>query len=56
VTAATRSFITLDFGADSVIIPHVLDATHAATVCVAAKYPPLGRRSFAANSAASSRS
>jgi 4-hydroxy-2-oxoheptanedioate aldolase len=38
----------LDFGADSVIIPHVLDAAHAEAVCAAAKYPPLGRRSFAA--------
>jgi 4-hydroxy-2-oxoheptanedioate aldolase len=37
----------LDFGADSVIIPHILDAAHAEAVCAAAKYPPLGRRSFA---------
>ena len=37
----------LDFGADSVIIPHILDAAHAEAVCAAAKYPPLGKRSFA---------
>lgn len=37
----------LDFGADSVIIPHIEDATHAEAVCGAAKYPPLGKRSFA---------
>ncbi|MEZ5825518.1 MAG: aldolase/citrate lyase family protein [Geminicoccaceae bacterium] len=37
----------LDFGADSVIIPHIGDAAHAEEVCAAAKYPPLGKRSFA---------
>jgi 4-hydroxy-2-oxoheptanedioate aldolase len=37
----------LDIGADGVIIPHVLDVEHAAEVCAAAKYPPLGKRSFA---------
>lgn len=37
----------LDFGADGVIVPHVLDAGHARAVCAAAKYPPLGNRSFA---------
>ena len=37
----------LDIGADGVIVPHILDAGHAAAVCSAAKYPPLGRRSFA---------
>lgn len=37
----------LDFGADSVIIPHIGDADHARAVCDAAKYPPLGKRSFA---------
>lgn len=37
----------LDFGADSVIIPHIEDAAHASAVCSAAKYPPLGKRSFA---------
>jgi len=37
----------LDFGADGVIIPHVLDAAHAAEVCGFAKLPPLGDRSLA---------
>ncbi|NQX28063.1 4-hydroxy-2-oxovalerate aldolase [Microbacteriaceae bacterium VKM Ac-2854] len=37
----------LDFGADGVIIPHILDATHAAAVCSFAKLPPLGDRSLA---------
>jgi 4-hydroxy-2-oxoheptanedioate aldolase len=37
----------LDFGADGVIVPHVLDSGHARQVCAAAKYPPLGNRSFA---------
>ena len=37
----------LDFGADSVIIPHIETAAHAAAVCAAAKYPQLGKRSFA---------
>lgn len=37
----------LDFGADGVIVPHILDAGHARAVCAAAKYPPLGNRSFA---------
>lgn len=37
----------LDFGADSVIIPHIEGAEHAAAVCTAAKYPPLGKRSYA---------
>lgn len=37
----------LDFGADSVIIPHIESAAHAAEICASAKYPPLGKRSFA---------
>lgn len=37
----------LDFGASSVILPHIESAAHAETVCAAAKYPPLGKRSFA---------
>ncbi|RMF38879.1 MAG: hypothetical protein D6754_06500 [Alphaproteobacteria bacterium] len=37
----------LDFGADSVIIPHIEGAAHAEAVCACAKYPPLGKRSFA---------
>ncbi len=37
----------LDFGADSVILPHIEGARHAEAVCAAAKYPPLGRRSYA---------
>ncbi len=38
----------LDFGADSVIIPHVEGRDHAREVCNGAKYPPLGKRSYAA--------
>ena len=37
----------LDMGCDSVIIPHIGDVDHAARACAAAKYPPLGVRSFA---------
>jgi 4-hydroxy-2-oxoheptanedioate aldolase len=37
----------LDIGCDGVIIPHILGVEHAAAVCRAAKYPPLGDRSFA---------
>jgi 4-hydroxy-2-oxoheptanedioate aldolase len=36
----------LDMGCDSVIIPHIGDAAHARDVTLAAKYPPLGKRSF----------
>lgn len=36
----------LDFGADAVVIPHIGDVAHAAAVTKAAKYPPLGNRSF----------
>lgn len=36
----------MDFGADSVIIPHVEGVRHAAGVCAATKYPPLGKRSL----------
>ncbi|MCZ7486166.1 aldolase/citrate lyase family protein [Rhizobium rhizogenes] len=37
----------LDFGADAVIIPHILDAAHAGKICAFAKFPPGGDRSFA---------
>lgn len=37
----------LDFGADAVIIPHILDADHAKRICAFAKFPPKGDRSFA---------
>jgi 4-hydroxy-2-oxoheptanedioate aldolase len=37
----------LDFGADAVVIPHVLGAEHAREVSAYAKFPPLGDRSFA---------
>ncbi|EUB98900.1 HpcH/HpaI aldolase [Rhizobium sp. CF080] len=37
----------LDFGADAVVIPHILDAAHAEKVCAFAKFPPTGDRSFA---------
>ncbi|MFC4312451.1 HpcH/HpaI aldolase/citrate lyase family protein [Steroidobacter flavus] len=38
----------LDFGADGVIVPHVLDIDHARAVCAHASYPPRGDRSYAA--------
>lgn len=38
----------LDFGADGVIIPHIEDAGHAQDITACAKYPPLGKRSYAA--------
>jgi 4-hydroxy-2-oxoheptanedioate aldolase len=37
----------LDLGAHGVVVPHVLGADHARTVCAAAKYPPMGTRSYA---------
>ncbi|KQT52521.1 MULTISPECIES: aldolase/citrate lyase family protein [unclassified Aureimonas] len=37
----------LDFGADAVIIPHILDVEHAKRVCAFSKFPPIGDRSFA---------
>ncbi|MFH1804205.1 MAG: aldolase/citrate lyase family protein [Pseudomonadota bacterium] len=37
----------LDFGADAVVIPHILSKAHAQEVCAFAKFPPLGDRSFA---------
>lgn len=37
----------LDMGCDGVIIPHIGSVDHARSVTAAAKYPPLGRRSFA---------
>lgn len=37
----------LDFGADTVVIPHVENAAHARAVTAFAKFPPLGDRSFA---------
>lgn len=37
----------LDFGAHGVIVPHILGAEHARSVCAAAKFPLLGTRSFA---------
>lgn len=36
----------LDFGADAVVIPHIEGVAHAEAVCRAAKYPPLGTRSY----------
>jgi 4-hydroxy-2-oxoheptanedioate aldolase len=36
----------LDFGADGVVIPHLLDVDHVREVTRAAKYPLLGIRSF----------
>lgn len=37
----------LDFGADTVVIPHVENLAHAREVTAFAKFPPLGDRSFA---------
>jgi len=37
----------LDFGADTVVIPHIASAEHAEEVTAFAKFPPLGDRSFA---------
>jgi 4-hydroxy-2-oxoheptanedioate aldolase len=37
----------LDFGADAVVIPHILSKAHAEEICAFAKFPPLGDRSFA---------
>lgn len=37
----------LDMGCDGVIIPHIGSVAHAQEICAAAKYPPLGNRSFA---------
>ncbi|MGE0214954.1 HpcH/HpaI aldolase family protein [Mycolicibacterium sp.] len=37
----------LDFGADTVAIPHIENATHARAVTAFAKFPPRGDRSFA---------
>lgn len=37
----------LDFGADTVVVPHVRDLAHAREVCAFAKFPPRGDRSFA---------
>ena len=37
----------LDMGCDGVIIPHIGNVAHAREVTAAAKYPPLGNRSFA---------
>jgi 4-hydroxy-2-oxoheptanedioate aldolase len=37
----------LDFGANAVVIPHILGPDHAREVTALAKFPPLGDRSFA---------
>jgi 2-keto-3-deoxy-L-rhamnonate aldolase RhmA len=46
VAAADRLLIqqALDYGASGVLLPQIVDATHAAEVCAYAKYPPLGSR------------
>lgn len=36
----------IDCGADGVIIPHVVDAAHAAEICAVAKFPSRGTRSY----------
>jgi 4-hydroxy-2-oxoheptanedioate aldolase len=38
----------LDVGADVVVIPHIENLEHARAITAAAKYPPLGARSFGA--------
>lgn len=43
----------LDFGADGVIIPHLLGIEHARAVTAAAKYPPRGNRSYTSARASS---
>jgi len=49
VTAPDRGPVqqALDFGADAVAIPHIENAEHAKKICSYAKFPPLGKRSFA---------
>lgn len=49
VAGATAEAIqqAIDLGADGVIIPHILDAAHAAALCSVSKFPPLGCRSYA---------
>lgn len=37
----------LDFGATGVVVPHIGSTAHAQAVCAAAKYPPMGTRSYA---------
>ncbi|MDT7626258.1 MAG: 4-hydroxy-2-oxoheptanedioate aldolase [Pseudonocardiales bacterium] len=37
----------LDFGADTVVVPHIENAAHAKAITAFAKFPPLGDRSFA---------
>jgi 2-dehydro-3-deoxyglucarate aldolase/4-hydroxy-2-oxoheptanedioate aldolase len=46
VAAADRLLIqqALDYGANGVLLPQIVDAEHAAEVCAYAKYPPLGSR------------
>jgi len=46
VASAERLLIqqALDFGADGVVLPQIIDASHAAVVCAYAKYPPKGTR------------
>lgn len=49
VAGATPEAIqqAIDLGADGVIIPHILDVRHAASLCNVSKFPPLGCRSYA---------
>lgn len=46
VAAPTRLLIqqALDFGADGVVLPQIVNGAHAAEVAAFAKYPPLGTR------------
>lgn len=49
VTGPSREPIqqALDFGADTIAIPHIESAEHAHNVTAFAKFPPMGKRSFA---------
>jgi 4-hydroxy-2-oxoheptanedioate aldolase len=49
VAGATTEAVqqAIDLGVDGIIIPHILDASHAATLCDISKFPPLGSRSYA---------
>jgi 2-dehydro-3-deoxyglucarate aldolase/4-hydroxy-2-oxoheptanedioate aldolase len=46
VASAERLLVqqALDYGADGVMLPQIVDAAHAAEVCAYAKYPRLGTR------------
>lgn len=55
VFGPNREYIqqALDFGADTIAIPHIESAQHAAEICAYGKFPPLGLRSLAGGRTAS---